>query len=379
MTGAVSPAPAPGRGGLPVLGQLSTLGRIALLATIVASLAAIVLDFGVHADPTLIFVTAAVAILGLAWVVGLSTERLGSITGPQVGGILNATFGNIAELIIAFFALQAGLIEVVKASLTGSIIGNLLLVLGASILVGGVRHGTQTFSQRIASSNASLLVLAVIGLFVPAVFAFTTSDPEQGSLTEESVLVSVALMAGYVLSLIYGFSHPAETLGGHGETAEHGGPAWTGRVAIAVLVAAAGLLAVLSEILVGSIEEFITSFGLSAFFVGVVVVPTIGNLAEHLVAVQLAAKDKMEFAMAVSYGSSLQVALFVAPVLVLLGAVLGQPMDLVFTPLEVAAVAAAVGLSALIALDGESNWLEGALLMIVYLILAVSFFEFVAP
>ncbi|HEV8697937.1 MAG TPA: calcium/proton exchanger, partial [Candidatus Limnocylindrales bacterium] len=317
----------------------------------------------------------AVAILGLAWVVGLSTERLGSLTGPRVGGILNATFGNIAELIIAFFALQAGLIEVVKASLTGSIIGNLLLVLGASVLLGGLRHGTQTFSQRVASSNASLLVLAVIGLFVPAVFAFTTSDPEQGSLTEESVYVSVALIAGYILSLIYGFSNPDETLGGHGSPEGHAGPAWTARVAILVLLVAAILLAVLSEILVSSIQSFIDAFGLSAFFVGVVLVPTIGNLAEHLVAVQLAAKDKMEFAMAVSYGSSLQVALFVAPVLVIVGALLGRPMDLVFTPLEVAAVAAAVGISALIALDGESNWLEGALLMIVYGILAISFFE----
>jgi Ca2+:H+ antiporter len=310
-------------------------------------------------------------------VVGLSTERLGSLTGPQVGGILNATFGNIAELIIAFFALQAGLIEVVKASLTGSIIGNLLLVLGASILLGGLRHGTQTFSQRIAASNASLLVVAVIGLFVPAVFAFSTADPAQGSLTEESVLVAVALMIGYALSLIYQFTNPENTLGGHGESAGHGGPAWSARVAIGVLVGAALLLAVLSEVLVSSIQSFIDSFGLSAFFVGVVLVPTIGNLAEHLVAVQLAAKDKMEFAMAVAYGSSLQVALFVAPVLVLLGALLGQPMDLVFTPLEVGAVAAAVGISALIALDGESNWLEGALLMIVYAILAVSFFEIV--
>jgi Ca2+:H+ antiporter len=380
MTAATQSAPGPaGRGGPPVLGQLSPIGRIALIVTIVASVAAIVLDFGLHANQNLIFVVAAAAILGLAWVIGLSTERLGSLTGPQVGGILNATFGNIAELIIAFFALQAGLIQVVKASLTGSIIGNLLLVLGASIFIGGLRHGTQTFSPRVAASNASLLVLAVIGLLVPAVFAFTTRDPAQGSLTEESVLVSIALMAGYVLSLIYGFSHPAETLGGHGEAAEHGGPPWSGRVAVAVLIGAALLLAVLSEILVGSIETFIDSFGLSAFFVGVVLVPTIGNLAEHLVAVQLAFKNKMEFAMAVSYGSSLQVALFVAPILVVLGALLGQPMDLVFTPLEVAAVAAAVGISALIALDGESNWLEGALLMIVYLILAVSFFEFVGP
>ncbi|HET9757545.1 MAG TPA: calcium/proton exchanger [Candidatus Limnocylindrales bacterium] len=378
MTAAVVPAPAPGgRGGMPVFGQLSTIGRIALVLTVVASIVAIVLDFGLHADPNLVFVVAAAGILGLAWVVGLSTERLGSLTGPQVGGILNATFGNIAELIIAFFALQAGLIEVVKASITGSIIGNLLLVLGASILLGGLRHGTQTFSQRIAASNASLLVLAVIGLFVPAVFAFSTSDPAQGSLTEESVLVSVALMIGYALSLIWQFTNPDNTLGGHGESAGHGGPAWSARVAIGVLVGAALLLAVLSEVLVGSIESFIESFGLSAFFVGVVLVPTIGNLAEHLVAVQLAAKDKMEFAMAVAYGSSLQVALFVAPVLVLLGALLGQPMDLVFTPLEVAAVAAAVGISALIALDGESNWLEGALLMIVYAILAVSFFEIV--
>jgi Ca2+:H+ antiporter len=152
---------------------------------------------------------------------------------PRVGGILNATFGNIAELIIAFFALQAGLIEVVKASLTGSIIGNLLLVLGASILVGGLRHGIQTFSARVASSNASLLVLAVIGLFVPAVFAFTT-NPEQGTLTEESVLIAFALIAGYVLSLVYQFTNPDETLGGHGESAGHGGPAWTVRVAVIV-------------------------------------------------------------------------------------------------------------------------------------------------
>ena len=374
MTADSSPVPPSVGRGLPVLDKLSLTSRIALIATLLMSALGIVLDFGIHVDKNVVFVVSAIAILGLAWVVGLSTERLGSLTGPRVGGILNATFGNIAELIIAFFALQAGLIEVVKASLTGSIIGNLLLVLGASILVGGLRHGIQTFSARVASSNASLLVLAVIGLFVPAVFAFTT-NPEQGTLTEESVLIAFVLIAGYVLSLVYQFTNPDKTLGGHGESAGHGGPAWTVRVAIIVLIVAAALLAVLSEILVDSIETFIESFGLSAFFVGVVIVPTIGNLAEHLVAVQLAAKDKMEFAMAVSFGSSLQVALFVAPVLVIIGALLGQPMDLVFTPLEVAAVAAAVGISALIALDGESNWLEGALLTLVYIILAISFFE----
>ena len=377
MTAASTPTPS-GGSGLPILGQLSPIGRAFLLGTVAVSLVAIVLDFGLHVDKTALFVVSAAGILGLAWVVGLSTERLGSLTGPQVGGILNATFGNIAELIIAFFALQAGLVDVVKASITGSIIGNLLLVLGASVLVGGLRHGTQTFSQRIAGSNAALLVVALIGLLVPAIFSFTSASG-QGTRTEESVLVSVALIAGYALSLVYQFTNPHRTLGGHGEPAGHAGPAWSATTAIGVLLIAAALLAVLSEILVGSIKSFTDAFNLTPFFVGVVLIPTIGNLAEHLVAVQLAYKDKMEFAMAVAYGSSLQVALFVGPVLVLLGALMGQPMDLVFLPLEVVAVAAAVGISALIALDGESNWLEGALLMIVYAIVAFSFFEFVAP
>jgi len=361
---------------IPILGVLSLPSRIAVLVAVGLAVATILVDVVLHVLPeTAVFGMAAVSILGLAWLIGLATERLGAITGPQVGGILNATFGNIAELIIAFFALQAGLIEVVKASITGSIIGNLLLVLGASVLLGGLKNGPQTFSPKIAGSNAALLVLAAIGLFVPAVLAFTSSGG-RGSIVEESVLVALLLIVGYVLSLVFQFTNPARILGGNEPAAGHGGPPWSGRTAVVVLLVAAGLLAFTSEILVGSIKPFIEQFGLSEFFVGVVLIPTIGNLAEHLVAVQLAYKNKMEFAMAVAYGSSLQVALFVAPVLVLLGLVLGQDMTLVFTPLEVAAVAAAVGISALIALDGESNWLEGALLMLVYVILAVSFFEF---
>jgi Ca2+:H+ antiporter len=360
---------------IPVLGALSPVSRILVLAILAVSLVGIVLAWVVGADPTLLFVVSAVAILGLAWVVGLSTERLGALTSPQVGGILNATFGNIAELIIAFFALQAGLVEVVKASLTGSIIGNLLLVLGASVLVGGIRNGIQRFDPRVAGSNAALLVVAAIGFFVPAVFALSAGTGQPETITEESVLVAGILIVGYVLSLVFQFTNSSRTLGGHEPAAEHGGPAWSRSVAILVLLVAAALLAVLSEILVSSIEPFIETFGLSQIFVGVILIPTIGNLAEHLVAVQLAWKNRMEFSMAVAYGSSLQVALFVGPVLVILGALMGQPMNLVFTPLEVVAVGAAVGISALIALDGESNWLEGALLVIVYVILAVSFFE----
>jgi Ca2+:H+ antiporter len=362
---------------MPILGQLSPIARVVVVLTVVMSVLGAVLDFGLHADGTVVFIVAAMAILGLAWLVGVATERIGAKTGPQVGGILNATFGNIAELIIAFFALQRGLTEVVKASLTGSIIGNLLLVLGASVLIGGLRNGHQTFSQRIAGSNAALLAVAAIGLFVPAVFALSTKDASQGTLTEESVIVAFLLIGGYVLSLIYQFTNPGETLGGHEPTEGHGGPAWSIRTTVLVLLAAAGLLALMSEILVGAIDAFLESFNLTPFFVGVILIPTIGNLAEHVVAVQLAYRNKMEFAMAVTFGSSLQVALFVAPILVIIGALIGRPMDLVFAPLEVAAVAAAVGISALIALDGESNWLEGALLIIVYVILAGSFFELV--
>ncbi len=233
-------APTAPRSGLPILGQLSMLARVFLVGTVALSVLAIVLDFGLHANESVLFVVSAAAILGLAWVVGLSTERLGSITGPQVGGILNATFGNIAELIIAFFALQAGLIEVVKASLTGSIIGNLLLVMGLSALIGGLKNGRQHFSARIAVSNAALLVLALIGLFVPAIFAFTTTDQTVGSITEESVLVAVVLIIGYGLSLVFQFTHPDVTLGGAGEAEEHEGPAWSGRTAIVVLLGCRG-------------------------------------------------------------------------------------------------------------------------------------------
>ena len=364
--------------GIPILGVLGPFARIAFLATLAATTLAVSMDLVFHLEGAAVFVASAIAILGLAWVIGLSTERLGAITGPQVGGVLNATFGNIAELIIAFFALQAGLLTVVKASITGSIIGNLLLVMGAAIFAGGLRNGLQTFSQRIAGSNAALLVLAAVGLFIPAIFALS-SQTTQDQRVEESVLIALVLMVGYALALVWQFTNPERTLGGHEDPGGHAGPAWSGRTAVGVLLVTAALLALLSESLVGSIGPFIEQFGLSELFVGVILIPTIGNLAEHLVAVQLAYKGKIEFALAVSFGSSLQVALFVAPVLVLLGLAIGQPMDLVFHPLEVAAVGAAIGISALVALDGESNWLEGALLMLVYLILAISFFELRLP
>jgi Ca2+:H+ antiporter len=360
--------------GVPVLRDLTPVGRAVVIGTLVVSILSMIMEWvlGIHGTP--IFVVSAAGILGLAYVVGISTERLGGLAGPQVGGILNATFGNIAELIIAFFALTAGKIEVVKASLTGSIIGNLLLVLGAAMLLGGLRNGTQRFSAKIAGIDATMLVLAVIGLFVPAVFALSNHPGgSRDHRVEESVVVSVVLLCLYFVNLAYRFRHPEEVLGGQ-EPEGHAGPAWTPIITVAVLGVAAAFLAVLSEQLVGAIDPFIEQFDLTPFFVGVILIPTIGNLSEHMVAVQLALKDRIDFSMAVSMGSSLQVALFVAPVLVLLGLVVGQPMDLVFAPLEIAAVGAAAVIAALVSLDGESNWLEGSLLLGVYGILAVSFF-----
>ncbi|KRT62979.1 MAG: calcium/proton exchanger, Ca2+:H+ antiporter [Chloroflexi bacterium CSP1-4] len=357
-----------------ILRALSPVGRGVLVATLAVSVLSVAMEWLLHVEGTPVFLVSALGILGLAYVVGAATERLGALAGPQVGGILNATFGNVAELIIAFFALVAGELEVVKASLTGSIVGNLLLVLGFSLFLGGLRNGQQRFSPKVAGLDATLLVLAVIGLFVPAVFALSTGGSAGAEpRTLENVSVALVLLVLYALNLVYRLRHPEEVLGG-GDPAGHAGPAWSARVAVLVLLAAAALLAVLSEQLVGAIDPFIASFDLTPFFVGVILIPTIGNLAEHLVAVQLAIRDRVDFAMAVAIGSSLQVALFVAPVLVLLGLVVGQPMDLVFTPLEIAAVAAAAGITALIAFDGESNWLEGALLLGVYAILAVSFF-----
>jgi Ca2+:H+ antiporter len=359
---------------VPVLREMTPFGRAALLATLAVSIAALLLEYALSIHGTPIFIVSATAILGLAYVIGAATERLGALGGPQIGGILNATFGNIAELIIAFLALREGLLDVVKASITGSVIGNLLLVLGASLFFGGLRNGTQTFNPRIAGLDATLLILAVIGLFIPAVFAASGPDrPLDPGHIEESFLVSVVLLVLYFVNLLYRFRHPREFLGSE-DTEGHAGPPWTTRTAIAVLGVTAALLAVLSESLVHSINPFIETFGLTPFFVGVVLVPIIGNLAEHLVALQLAVRNRVDFAMAVSIGSSLQVALFVAPVLVFAGLLVGQPMDLVFAPLEVAAVGVAAVITAFMAFDGESNWLEGSLLLGVYAILAVSFF-----
>ena len=324
-------------------------------------------------SPTLLFVASALAVIPTAGVLGRATEELAAHTGPRLGGLLNATLGNAAELIITLFAIRAGLLDLVKASITGSILGNVLLVTGASVLAGGVKHGVQRFNRTHAGVNATQLLLAVLALTIPSLFFFAHTETS-GPVESLSLGTAVAMIAVYALGLRFAFrsSGPEPALAREVE-AEHPGT-WTVRRSLLALLAATALIAWLSEILVGSVEHTTRALGLSEFFIGIIVVPLVGNVAEHAVAVQAAWKNKMELAMAVSVGSSLQIALFVAPVLVFVSLLMGHPLTLVFKPVEIVALSAGVLIAAFVSQDGETNWLEGAQLLIVYLILALAFF-----
>ena len=317
------------------------------------------------APNTAIFVLSGLALVSLAWIVGVATEQLGESAGPKVSGVLNATFGNAAELIITIFAIRAGQLEVATASITGSILGNTLLVLGASFLVGGLKNGIQTFDQRIAGMNASMLALAVIGLGLPTAFAAARGT---GSDTQTiSDVTAVILLGLYLLSLVYYFRT------GTGATSHPQVPHLTARLAMVLLLASTGAVAVISDVFVGTLDGVISDLGISAAFLGLVIVPIVGNIAENIVGIKIAYQNKMDFSMVVSLGSSLQVALGVAPLLVFISLLTPHHFDLVFPTIQVLALAAAVTITALIAADGESNWLEGAQLMAVYAIVATSF------
>lgn len=342
--------------------------------------AAIGADY-VHASPVLIFALSALAIIPLSGFLGKATEELSTYTGPTLGGLLNATLGNLAELIIAVMALRAGLVDLVKASITGSILGNLLLVLGAAQLAGGLRHKVQRFSVALAGLSISLLTVAVIGLVIPAMFLATHPDPTHLLTRKVSVGVAVLLMVGYGLSLVYSMGTHRSVFGESADVANesHGTDhtaKWSLGRSISTLLVSAGLIGWVSEILVGSTEAAIEGVGLSQVFVGIIVVPIIGNAAEHSSAVLMAMKNRMDLAVSIAVGSSAQVALLIAPILVFVGLALGQPMDLAFNVFEVAAVALAVAVATSVVRDAESHWLEGAFLLLVYGMLAVAFFFF---
>ena len=333
--------------------------------------AAIILEFS-HASPTLILAASAIAIIPLAAMIGEGTEALAEKVGQRTGGLLNATLGNAAELIIAIVALRAGLIDLVLASITGSILGNLLLILGLSLLIGGIRHGVQHFNRANAGLDATLLILAVFALGIPSFFNLAL-EPDFVRVEFLSIGVAIAILVMYGLMLLYSFT--AKTTEADPQAREaHPPSGWGTRHALIVLVVAVAFIALLSEFLVGAVEPVTEVLGLSEFFLGIILIPLVGNAAEHFVAVQVAAKDKMDLALSIAIGSSLQIALFVAPLLVFLSLLLGNPMPLEFTLYEVLAVAAASIIAAFVSLDGQSNWLEGAMLLVLYVILAVAFF-----
>jgi Ca2+:H+ antiporter len=319
----------------------------------------------------LVFLTAAGAVIPLAGLIGRGTEELALHAGPRVGGLLNATFGNVTELIIAVFLVLKGELDVVKASLTGSILGNLLLVLGLSFLVGGVRHREQSFNAQAASVHSTSMVLAVIGLFMPALFVLTTGRHDFVEREVVSGTVAGVLMVLYGAALLFTmvthehlFHTPTE-----GERAR-----WPVRTSVLLLLAATALVAIESELLVGALDPALKSLGLSKFFVGLILVPIIGNAAEHGSAVLFALRDKLDVTLEIAVGSSTQIALFVAPVLVFISLAVGHPMDFVFTTFEVAAVGLSTLIVTLISMDGRANWLEGAQLIGAYAIMGISFF-----
>jgi Ca2+:H+ antiporter len=336
----------------------------------------VALEFLVPDRPLLVFVASSLAILPLAGLMGRATEELADRLGEGVGGLLNATFGNAAELIIAFAALRAGLHDVVKASIVGSIIGNILLVLGAAMLAGGLRRSEQHFNAAAARSQATMLTLAAIALILPAAFRVTSGATAEG-LGRLSISISVVLLLVYLLNLVFALvTHPTLFTGSHA-AAEPGAtaPAWSVRTSAVVLAGATALIAWMSEILVGAIEPTADELGLSNVFVGVFVVAILGNAAEHATAVSAALKDRMDLSLSIAIGSSVQVALFVAPVLVLASLLIGpMPLDLAFPAGLVLMVFLSVLIAAQVAGDGRSDWLKGTQLLAVYLVLGLTYF-----
>jgi Ca2+:H+ antiporter len=339
-----------------------------------------------HAEPVLVFCAAALGVIPTAAVMGEATEHIAAQTGPGIGGFLNVTFGNAPELIIAFFALKEGLQEVVKASIVGSIIGNILLVMGAAMLVGGWNRQKQTFNRTAANAQSAMLLLALCALILPAVFQLVHGGglPSVGDervdfgsdLEHLSFAVAIVLMASYAAGLVFSLKTHRQVFNPfEGEKDEEHGGGWTIRKSVTLLAVSAVLVGLMSEVLVGSISEASEEIGLSEFFVGVFIVAIVGNAAEHWVAVLVASKDKMDLAVSIAIGSSAQIALFVAPLLVLLSFVIGPaPMALVFNGYELGGLVFAVLIANFITQDGESNWFEGVQLLALYVVLGLVFY-----
>ncbi len=355
--------------------QFSVISAIAILA--------IVLEFVVHADPTLLFIVSGVAVGGMAHVLGVATEQAGEAAGPRISALLNATFGNAAEMIIVVLAINQGLIDVARFSIIGSVLGNVLLILGASLLVAGFRFGRQSFDRGANGMNATMLVLATVFLGMPTLFAQVEGHTGQDE-TRVSLGVAALMLFLYLAYLYASFQEPEDgradvgptASAGHTEDVSHGyghGPRWSIALALGMLAFSAIATGVLSEILVSAIEPTIEETGINEIFVGLIVVPLVGNIAEHLAAVRIAYNGNLDFAMGIAFNSALQVALAVSAGAVFAGHLLGNELTLVFTFLEIALLAAATVLAGFIAISGRSNWLEGMQLLTIYAVAALVF------
>jgi Ca2+:H+ antiporter len=333
----------------------------------------LILAYSGFENSTVLFICALLAILPLAAKMGEATEELAKIFGGQIGGLLNATFGNAAELIIALLAVNRGLIDLVKASLAGSIIGNLLFVFGLSVFLGGLKFKEQKFSPHLAGLNSTMLLIAFMSIMIPSLFHFVPVEHRGDDERVLSLSVSILIILLYILSMVFSLRTHQYLFrakeGGHEEKAK-----WTRNKAVAILAVSTAILGLVSEVFVGQIEHVAHDFDLTELFIGAIIVAVVGNAAEHLAAVFFALKNDLDLSMNVTVGSSLQIALFVAPVTVLAGVLMGQPMDLVFTPFEMIAVFASVLIVNEISTDGRCNWFEGAQLVIMYLIIAVLFY-----
>ena len=321
-----------------------------------------------------VFLTAAASLIPLAGVIGLGTEELADRSGPALGGFLNATFGNAAELIIAIVALHQGHVELVKASIAGSIIGNLLLVLGFSFFLGGLGKRSQKFNRTAATNTSTMLFLGVVALVMPAVFDLTlygSLSAESTALTRLSLGTSVVLIVAYAGSLVYAFTAGRDLF--RPEQHHHRSDI---SIATAVGLLAAGtiLTAIQAELLVSALEPALHQFALTELFVGVVVVAIVGNAAEHYSAIVAARRDQMTLAVEIAVGSSAQIALLVGPVVVLYSFAIGHPMSLIFNSFEISAIALSVLATSMVVADGESNWVEGLQLISVYAVIALAFY-----
>ncbi|MGC9602371.1 MAG: calcium/proton exchanger [Minisyncoccia bacterium] len=330
-----------------------------------------VLAYYAGVAPQAVFFLSALAIVPLAKYIGEATEELAGRTNPALGGLLNATFGNATELIIGIFALRAGLIEVVKASITGSIVGNLLLVLGTAILFGGWRKNKQTFNATAAKAAGSTLLLAIIALVMPAIFLQSSNAVSPAIVEQLSIIVAIIMIAAYVANLWFTL-HTHKHL--YEEEVTKYEPRWSVTESIVILFVSTITVAYMSELLVGAIEPLVAAWGWSELFIGVIFIAIIGNAAEHVSAITVALKNRMDLALQVSIGSAIQIAMFAAPVLVLASLLFTEHMALVFNTFELAAIILSVFIVNAVAEDGESNWFEGVQLLAAYAIIAVAFF-----